>query len=389
MSPPPGADAGRRRPDAFPLPLCVAVPVGVDPEAARALLAALPASHGVILLEAEGGEPVQLAATADLRAFAVQRLVEREGPRADLLEVTRAVRACPCGSAIEADLLLLELARERRPETAREIAERTQPWFLAIDPGAEHPVWRLTDLADPGEIGPGDRVLGPFPTRNAATDFHKSLDELFELCRFPRELKRTPGGQPCAYREMGRCPAACAGGEPLEAYRARAAEAAGCLGAARQTLAATIRGEMERATRALDFERAMLHRDRLGELDKLAKPRVAGVTDCRRLAGVLVAPSERRGFLRITLLSGGRATPFADVRRDSDDLGPLLEAAAGRLAVSTDPDLRKVREQAAALLRWTSSTKSHPALLAWTDPDRESSAEFVGRCLARLNEQKA
>src|SRR5690606_5370748 len=144
VSPPPGADAGRRRPDAFPLPLCIAVPVGVDPEAARALLAALPASHGVILLEAEGREPVQLAATADLRAFAVQRLVEREGPRADLLadllEVTRAVRACPCGSAIEADLLLLELARERRPETAREIAERTQPWFLAIDPGAEHPV---------------------------------------------------------------------------------------------------------------------------------------------------------------------------------------------------------------------------------------------------------
>jgi hypothetical protein len=61
--------------------------------------------------------------------------------------------------------------------------------------------------------------LGPFPTRSAAERFIETLEDLFDLCRYYHILQQAPHGQPCAYFEMGKCPAPCSGRISLDQYR--------------------------------------------------------------------------------------------------------------------------------------------------------------------------
>jgi DNA polymerase-3 subunit epsilon len=71
---------------------------------------------------------------------------------------------------------------------------------------------------------PGEYV-GPWPTHKAGLQALDGLRDLFDLCRYPEQIRRAPRGNPCAYLEMGRCDAPCNGSVPLTTYdeRCRAA----------------------------------------------------------------------------------------------------------------------------------------------------------------------
>lgn len=277
-----------------------------------------PARPGVVTFEGADGSCVLVAATGDVRAFVRARLGggEAASGRADLRPVTARVRAVTVGSALEGDLVCLEVARERLPATYRALADRWRAWFVHLDPDAPAPAWRKTNLLEPGGAPAGGALLGPIPDKDSAGRFGEAIDDLFELCRYPRELAKAPAGTPCAYKEMGRCPAACDGSEPMSAYRARVRKAIACW----RDGPGRTKGEIERAmadaAAGQDFERAAALKSRLAAFGVVGRPRLAHVGVLEDLALLVAVPGQRAGWARVIVLAGGDWCPIADVEGD-------------------------------------------------------------------------
>ncbi len=225
----------------------------------------LPGGGGVYLLTDEQDRVVLLAGGEGLRRAVAYRLApppEASKKRADLKAVVRRVRWRRTHSAFETAYEYHRIARILTPGRYLDACAFGPAWFVLVDPAARLPritvakyltQRRLRDAGGQGgDSGPlsGDAgtspasprspepcatsgrgappitALGPFPTRTAAERFIEILQDLFDLCRYHHILEQAPHGQPCAYFEMGKCPAPCSGAITLERYREMVAEAA-------------------------------------------------------------------------------------------------------------------------------------------------------------------
>ncbi len=312
--------------------------IGDDP-VADAL--SLPPSRGVLLLLAEHARPVFMAATADCRALARRRLAPADvGLRAgmNLRDVVREARAVECGSAFEADLVYLLLARRLLPGAAKLVADRWRSWWAHIDPAAEFPDWTKTDLHI-GGVAPrsasGSRgalpvatgsTIGPFGDKDAAGRFIEQMIDAFDLCREHRLLVLAPHAQPCPYKEMARCPAPCDGSEPMASYRARvraAVDAATEGGIA--SMIERAQSAMRAAAASRDFEAAARHKahaERLAKLNGPAMSRIGLLEDFRFL---LVWRGVKPGWARVAACARGRFRWIADVRAEPGERAPREE----------------------------------------------------------------
>jgi len=183
-------------------------------------LAALPSRAGVLLFVDSRGVPVQLASTQQIRRFVQVRLDPRLSPgkrRADIRAVVRGIRWRAVDCAFEARWWYYRLARMLYPRDYRRRVSFGPAWFLSVDwtrpvpeIGATERVW-----CEPGEF------VGAWPTQKTVREALEQLVDLFDLCRYPQQVRRAPHGTRCAYADMGRCDAPCDGTVPLAAYVAR------------------------------------------------------------------------------------------------------------------------------------------------------------------------
>ncbi|MEZ6232719.1 MAG: hypothetical protein R3B68_00885 [Phycisphaerales bacterium] len=344
-----------------------------------------PLRGGVVLLLDRDRRPILLATTADARAFLRRRLGagsessdqanasaadqprpgDRDGassrasrsPQADLSAITDRVEFTPAGSGLEADLAFLRIARERLPATWEALTERWRAWFLHLDPAAANPVWRKTNLCDVAQPSRGDgasmrallaTLVGPLPNKDAAGRFGEAIDDVFDLCRFPKELALAPRGTACAYKEMGKCPAPCDGSESIGSYRARVGEALDALRRGAASRAEPIERRMQEAAARQDYAAAAGHKASLDSLRSLEKPafREARPLDVFRF--VAIVGSGRVGWARawgidafsceaIGDLDGANAK--AGVAMLGDAVGSWIERRRSAPPVALDPVL--------------------------------------------------
>ncbi|MGB9623790.1 MAG: hypothetical protein ACPMAQ_02920 [Phycisphaerae bacterium] len=184
---------------------------------------ALPGGGGVYALTDAEGRLVLLASSESVRRAVGYRLSpppEASKKRADLKAVVRRIywrRTC---SPFETAFEFHRVARTLMPGTCMEACAFGPAWFVHVNLSARLPQFVPVKL-----LPESGNALGPFPTRAAAERFIETLEDLFDLCRYYHILQQAPHGQPCAYFEMGKCPAPCDGSIPLERYRERMAEA--------------------------------------------------------------------------------------------------------------------------------------------------------------------
>ncbi|MEL6795805.1 MAG: UvrB/UvrC motif-containing protein, partial [Planctomycetota bacterium] len=255
-------------------------------------------SHGVLCMS-HAGACVTLVASADVRGHVLDRAGPDASQEHDLRGGCDLVRCWNAGSSFEADLLFLEVAAALAPELARQAAARLTVWWLSVDHSAPGVGWMISDKPVTGE---GVSVVGPFLDRTPARRWADMLDDLFELCRFPAELRKAPAGTACAYHEMGRCPAACDGSEPMAAYGARLRQAVMLDSARLAEIKRGIEQQMKEAAASADFERAASLRDRLSSLpdaDDRAASAVGPMDDLECVAVVPPRRGTRVGLLRV------------------------------------------------------------------------------------------
>lgn len=297
---------------------------------------ALPASPGVVVFESEGsggggGGAVLIGTTADVRAFTRTRLGDAPGGapgRVRYRELTARVRVTAVGSSLEADAVYLGHARRLLPDSYRVVSERWRAWYAHVDPGATYPRWSKTNLL--GLVGvraasearradaPGGTgvLLGPIPDKDAAGRFIEAVIDAFDLCRYHHLLVQAPSCAPCAYKEMGRCPAPCDGSETMSDYRARTLSAIATIsgGSARLDAArAPIDADMHAGAARGDFEGATLAKAKLDRLAALGARAFGAVRRLDEFAPVLILASGRARVARVVVLSGGRLLALASV----------------------------------------------------------------------------
>ena len=179
----------------------------------------IPASHGVVCVRDTNGGVIALASTGDMRSFLTDRLGASASGATDLRQVAASYECVHCDSIFEADLTFMTAAETLDPGLHDKAARKLRIWWLGTQTDTSKAQWSWD--TDPSVFEPGTRIVGPFYEKAGVRRHSEQLDAAFELCRYPAELHRAPNGRACAYKEMGQCPGACDGSEPLNEYQKR------------------------------------------------------------------------------------------------------------------------------------------------------------------------
>ena len=150
------------------------------------------------------------------------------------------------------------------------------------------------------------RYFGPYQSSSSAHTALEAVMKVFSLpaCKrsFPRDIGRE---RPCIYRDMGRCVAPCTGGVSAEEYSSLVKAAERVLDGNAGEVISELRVEMERASDALEFERAAVLRDSVDALSRLSEKQKV-VADTRVMRDVFALyHSDAVGILSVLSIRGG------------------------------------------------------------------------------------
>ena len=274
-----------------------------SPQFTKKDLDRLPRSHALVAFDHEHGRCVQLLSTADARELARTRLIAGDGPaRADLSQVTHALRVWPARCSLEADLLYARLAPELLGDRSDELRRPSAIFLLSADEHAPHPRFRTVSSLD---TPPASRLTGPFTTRKRAEQFADDLIDLFDLCRKHELLVLAPDATACVYKELGKCPAACDGSESLEAYKSRFTEALALAQAHPEIALLELHAKMNDASASLEYELAEKLRARLARVTKLRQEPNRLVSDIRSSVWLALSKCADQKSVYAALMRGG------------------------------------------------------------------------------------
>lgn len=283
-----------------------------------------PSARGVVEMISHDGATVLLAATGHIRSFVAQRMNEdgESSPKANLAPITARIVAYPTGSAFESDWIVLERARLIDADLYTKLNEQNRRSMLVLDPCAG--TWRVEDTMSLQSDGV-EQVIGPILTKKAATALGETLDDVFELCRYPKELALAPNGTACAYRQMGRCPGACDGSESMDAYKQRLMLAISAASSGIVRWKQTIKDEIAQASAALEFELAQRGQRQLEQIEKLATDSLGIAGAMEQMSCVCITPAMRKGWAIVWLFRSDGLIPIVGINEEADGLEPIIE----------------------------------------------------------------
>jgi len=286
-----------------------------------------PSARGVVEFLAEDGSTILLAASGHIRSFVADRLNEDNEPnaKANLAPITAEIIAYLTGSALESDWIVHERARRVDPGLYTKLNEQNRRALLVLDRATG--TWRVEETIGL-KPNPNERVVGPILTNKAARALGETLDDVFELCRFPKELAQAPRGTPCAYKEMGRCPGACDGSEPMEAYHTRFGRAVEAAEMGVEQWRSELTNQINDASAAMDFERAQRAKRCLDQVGKLPIDALGQLGAMDRLALLCITPSVRKGWAMLWVLGRNGLTPLVTTNGETilDELVSMIES---------------------------------------------------------------
>lgn len=322
-------------------------------------------THGGVYLITDGRQtPVFLSYGEGLRRIVQGRLTapppEQRSKRTDLRQVARRVYWRDTFSRFESTLVHWQIARVLDPDGYQQHIGFSPSWFLRADTADRIPHISTTkkvrsDNAD---------YIGPFATRRDADAWIHMLEDLFDLCRHHSILEQSPTGEPCAYHEMGKCDAPCAGLTPMDAYRQQVIDATTFSTGNREPRLETVRSAMRDAADQLAFEKAGTIRKTLDRAKALTqKPEYDYITDISTYCWLII---QRAGPRRRTA-SGTLLKPFY-CRHGSIEMGEPVP-------------LNDIKEQVPRWLDHCRPSRRMPATKPEQDIHRQEGLSLVAKFL--------
>ena len=276
-----------------------------DPAAdLEGFLRAAPAKWVVYLLSDADDRPVQLLCVKNLRASLKRRLGgnEQVGPsrRVNYRDLIRHVRWRRVDSAFEADWIYYEIARQLFPHSYQGMVGFRPAWFIHVNPENDFPRYiKTVDLTRPG------MYIGPVADKHVAARLIQLVEDLFDLCRYYNILVQAPAARPCAYKEMGKCPAPCDGSISMQQYRHLIEWSARTLVDPHDAVRAH-KARMQQAAAALQFETAGKIKAYVEQLSLLGRGAYRHARLLKDFQFVSFQHGPREGTAKLFLITPGR-----------------------------------------------------------------------------------
>ena len=275
----------------------------------------VPAKCALYLLAAEmnneqssisNPQPLLLATVGNLRAALQRRLTDAppdiHTKRIPYAQVCTRVYWRIVHSPFAANWWYWKAARTLFPQTYRELIPFRPAWWIALDAAEPFPEFRRTQsLADSSLT-----YLGPIRDKTSAGKLIDTLEDLFDLCRYHDILRQAPHGKPCAYKEMGKCPAPCDGSVPMTWYHEQLHHTLAFLsGESRIAWRAAQTSAMKAAASQLQFEQAAKIKSRLARADLIDHEAFSHLQPLENFAFLALQPGQGKPFVEPWLIRGG------------------------------------------------------------------------------------
>jgi len=282
-----------------------------------------PLAPGVYLMKAADGRVLYVGKARSLRKrlSAYFRASTHSDGKIDAL-VGRVADLEIILTRTEKEALILEsnLIKRHRPRFNVVLKDDKRYPSLRLDPKEAYA--RFTVVR---KIGEDEAIyFGPFASAQAVRATLKVLNRTFKLRKCTSSEFRTRT-RPCLHCQMNGCLAPCCRDVPPEVYREHVQEAVLFLKGRTQELLAKIRGDMESAAAAQEYEKAARLRDKLFALQRTSEKQVAVTTDF--MDRDVFAAAASNGVAVIThlevrggFLTGTRHFRFAETMAAEDEM---------------------------------------------------------------------
>ncbi len=342
--------------------------------------ARLPSGPGIYLFKDADGHALYVGKASDLKSRVRTYLAGRDSRPLVALFLRRAVDVDFITTKSAAEALILENVRIKtdRPPYNLRLKDDKNYLVVRIDKTHDFPRLRLVRRI----ARDGATYFGPFASAKSVRRTLTFLRTLFPVrsCSDRELLERE---RPCLYHQIGRCAAPCVGKVTKEAYAESLAGTLAVLRGRDDGLAARLRRDMEVASEALEFERAVLLRDRLEALNDSVARQEAVSTDLADRDVIAVATRDGIAAVAVLFVRDGHLLAARSyVQRtnlSSRDVltGFLAQFHPGgkvvppELLVEAEPDDREGLEQMLSTLRGSA--------VAIRVPQRGPAVELIAR----------
>jgi excinuclease UvrABC nuclease subunit len=260
-------------------------------------------------------------------------------------ELVRRVHWVRVDSTFEADWLYLEAARATFPEVYGKMVGFRPAWFVHVDPDVPFPRFQKTTSL----VEPAGEYLGPLEDKGHATKLIELVEDAFDLCRYYHILQQAPTGKPCAYKEMGKCPAPCDDSISLGQYRRMVELAVRTLIDPGDVIREHTR-RMQAAARELQFESAGRIKQYVDQLSQIGKGPFRYVRPLREFSFVSLQQGPKAGSAKVFLITPGRIEPIATVLNAVDSCSDVAGVLLKRAEAIGRPVLDRAGEERIAVV---------------------------------------
>ena len=166
------------------------------------------------------------------------------------------------------------------------------------------------------------------------------MQDWFDLCRYHHVLVESPAAKPCAYKEMGKCPAPCDGTISMAQYR-RLVEWSSRAIVDSEELIREQTKRMQAAAKELRFETAAKIKSYIDSLSQIGTGPLRHLRRLRDFSFLSLQHGPRAGTIKSFLITPGLIEEIAGVpfepAKPSDLLRLALTLAADRGCDAVDP----------------------------------------------------
>jgi excinuclease ABC subunit C len=204
------------------------------------------------------------------------------------------------GNEKEALILESNLIKRHRPRYNVVLKDDKRYPSLRLDPNEKYPSFTIVR-----KIGEDDAVyFGPFASAHAVRETLKTVNKTFKLrkCRAKDFKTRT---RPCLHCQMEGCLAPCCLDVDPQIYWEQVNEAIMFLKGRTTDLVAKIKGQMNAAAQAQEFEKAARLRDKMFSLERTIEKQIAVTTDFQNRDVFAIAISDGHALVTVLNVIGG------------------------------------------------------------------------------------
>lgn len=319
----------------------------------RHLADAVPTGPGVYVFEDEGGDPLYIGKSTNLRNRVRTYFTAGETrPRVrEMIGIAARVRTIACATPLEAEVRELRLIGSAKPRYNRRSLFPEKMFWLKLTDESFPRLSVVREVKDDG-----GSYLGPFTSTRAAEDARTVLHETIPLRQCTERITPRTRRSACALAEIGRCGAPCEGRQDPAEYDVHVVAARLALELDAAPVFAAIEARMERLALDQRYEEAAADRDRLASYVRASArmQRLRSVTAIPHL--VAAAPSAGGGW-EIHVVRYGRLASAGVMPQGAHPTSfvEALTATAETVSPGHGPVHAASAEETESVLRWLES----------------------------------